>query len=256
MISTSHPTVSARTAIVTGGTSGIGAGVSRALAADGWQVFAATASRAEIASFTPTAGVMPMHIDVTDQASVDGALAAIEGDLAGLVNCAGIGTPGKTVGKDGPMKLADFTRVINVNLIGTFNMIRLAAAAIVKNAPTGDGERGVIVNTASVAAFDGQIGQAAYSASKGGIVGMTLPVARDLARDGIRVCSIAPGIVDTALQAGLPAPAGDAPGQQAPFPSRLGKPEEYALLAQHIVENSMLNAETIRLDGGVRLAAK
>jgi NAD(P)-dependent dehydrogenase (short-subunit alcohol dehydrogenase family) len=188
------------------------------------------------------------------QAVVDAAVAF--GDLRGLVNCAGIGTPGKTVGKDGPMKLADFTRVINVNLIGTFNMIRLAAAAMVKNAPTGDGERGVIVNTASVAAFDGQIGQAAYSASKGGIVGMTLPIARDLARNGIRNMTIAPGIFGTPMLFGMPKEVQDALAAGVPFPSRLGTPADYAKLVKHIVENDMLNGEVIRLDGAIRLAPK
>ena len=154
------------------------------------------------------------------------------------------------------MKLADFTRVINVNLIGTFNMIRLAAAAMVKNAPTGDGERGVIVNTASVAAFDGQIGQAAYSASKGGIVGMTLPIARDLSRDGVRVVTIAPGLFLTPLLLGLPKEAQESLGKQVPFPSRLGRPPEYAQLVQQIFENTMLNGETVRLDGAIRMAPR
>src|ERR671931_40827 len=178
-------------------------------------------------------------------------LAAAGEGLNVLVNGAGIGTAMKTFGKAGPAKLEDFTRVIQVNLIGTFNCIRLAAVHMARNTPTSDGERGVIVNTASVAAFDGQIGQAAYSASKGGIVGMTLPAARDLARTGIRVCTIAPGIFDTPLLAALPDPVRASLAKQVPFPSRLGQPDEYAALVCHIVENEMLNGETIRLDGAI-----
>jgi 3-hydroxyacyl-CoA dehydrogenase / 3-hydroxy-2-methylbutyryl-CoA dehydrogenase len=173
-----------------------------------------------------------------------------------LVNCAGIGPAMKTVGRSGPARLEDFSRVIQVNLIGTFNCIRLTAAAMARNTPGADGERGVIVNTASVAAFDGQIGQAAYSASKGGIVGMTLPIARDLSRNGIRVNTIAPGLFETPLLAGLPKEAQESLAKQVPFPSRLGKPSEYAQLVRAIVENEMLNAETIRLDGAIRMAPK
>jgi NAD(P)-dependent dehydrogenase (short-subunit alcohol dehydrogenase family) len=172
------------------------------------------------------------------------------------VNCAGIGVAHRTIGRDGPHPLDAFVRVITVNLVGTFNVIRLAAAAIARGEPNAAGERGIIVNTASVAAFDGQIGQAAYSASKGGIVGMTLPIARDLARDGIRVVTIAPGIFDTPLLGGLPEPARQSLGAQVPFPPRLGRPEEYAALAQHIVENEMLNGEVIRLDGAIRMAPR
>jgi len=178
------------------------------------------------------------------------------GEVSGLVNCAGIGTAQRTVGKTGPHELATFVRVITVNLIGTFNMIRLAAAAMAGNPPGEGGERGVIVNTASVAAFDGQIGQAAYSASKGGIVGMTLPIARDLAVSGIRVCTIAPGLFKTPLLGTLPQEAQDSLGKQVPFPPRLGNPEEYAMLAGQIVENGMLNGETIRLDGAIRMAPR
>ena len=194
-----------------------------------------------------------------DVTSADDVAAALEaavarfGSLQGLVNCAGIGTADKTFGKRGSADLAGFTRVIQVNLIGTFNCIRLAAARMADNAPNAEGERGVIVNTASVAAFDGQIGQAAYSASKGGIVGMTLPIARDLAELGIRVCTIAPGLFDTPLLAGLPEAARASLGKQVPFPSRLGRPAEYAALAAHIIENAMLNGETIRLDGAIRM---
>jgi NAD(P)-dependent dehydrogenase (short-subunit alcohol dehydrogenase family) len=194
--------------------------------------------------------------DVTSADDVSAALdAAVKrfGSLQGLVNCAGIGTADKTFGKRGSADLAGFTRVIQVNLIGTFNCIRLAAERMASNMPNADGERGVIVNTASVAAFDGQIGQAAYSASKGGIVGMTLPIARDLAELGIRVCTIAPGLFDTPLLAGLPEAARASLGKQVPFPSRLGQPPEYAALAAHIMENAMLNGETIRLDGAIRM---
>jgi NAD(P)-dependent dehydrogenase (short-subunit alcohol dehydrogenase family) len=200
-----------------------------------------------------------VRTDVTDEASVQAAveLAVAEfGSLQGAINCAGIGTAERTVGRNGPHPLASFVRIITVNLIGTFNVIRLAAVAIAKNTPNEAGERGVVINTASVAAFEGQIGQAAYSASKGGIVGMTLPIARDLARDGIRVVTIAPGIFDTPLLGGLPEPARVSLGQQVPFPPRLGRPDEYAALAQHIVENEMLNGEVIRLDGAIRMAPR
>ena len=172
------------------------------------------------------------------------------------MNCAGIAIGEKTVGKDGPHALASFTRVITINLIGTFNMIRVAATAMSKLEPTADGERGVVVNTASVAAFDGQIGQVAYSASKGGVVGMTLPIARDLSRSGIRCCTIAPGIFGTPMLLGMPQEVQDSLGKQVPFPSRLGRPEEYAALARHIIENVMLNGETIRLDGAIRMQPK
>jgi NAD(P)-dependent dehydrogenase (short-subunit alcohol dehydrogenase family) len=173
-----------------------------------------------------------------------------------LVNCAGIAVAEKTIGKEGPHALASFTRCITVNLIGTFNMIRLVADAMAKAVPNAAGERGVIINTASVAAYDGQIGQAAYSASKGGVVGMTLPVARDLSRNGIRVCTIAPGIFETPMLLGLPKDAQDSLGKQVPFPSRLGRPAEYAQLARAIIENEMLNGETIRLDGAIRMAPR
>src|SRR5262249_9577874 len=196
--------------------------------------------------------------DVTNEEelrdALDAAIAAF-GSLRGLVNCAGIGSASRTVGKDGePFRLDVFRRTIEVNLIGTFNAIRLAAARMIGNEPDRGGERGAIVNTASIAAFEGQIGQAAYSASKGGVVGMTLPIARDLARHAIRVCTIAPGLFKTPLLAGLPEPALEALGRSIPFPSRLGEPAEYALLACHILENPMLNGETIRLDGALRMA--
>jgi NAD(P)-dependent dehydrogenase (short-subunit alcohol dehydrogenase family) len=194
--------------------------------------------------------------DVTSPDEVGAALEAAVarfGGVQGLINCAGIGTAEKTFGKRGSADLTAFSRTIQVNLIGTFNCIRLAAAQMAKNAPNGEGERGVIINTASVAAFDGQIGQAAYSASKGGVVGMTLPIARDLAELGIRVCTIAPGLFETPMLAGLPEPARVSLGKQVPFPPRLGRPTEYAALAAHIIENPMLNGETIRLDGAIRM---
>ncbi len=248
-------------AVVTGGASGLGrATVERIVAAGGAAAILDLPSSAGAdvakglgarAAFTPA--------DVTSgpevQAALDAARAAM-GGLNVLVNCAGIGTAMKTLGKHGPARLEDFTRVVTVNLIGTFNCIRLAAALMAQNPPTADGERGVIVNTASVAAFDGQIGQAAYSASKGGIVGMTLPIARDLAELGIRVVTIAPGIFDTPLLGTLPEPVRASLARQVPFPSRLGRPEEFAALALHIVQNAMLNAETIRLDGAIRMAPR
>jgi NAD(P)-dependent dehydrogenase (short-subunit alcohol dehydrogenase family) len=178
------------------------------------------------------------------------------GTLVGLVTCAGVGSPGKTVGKEGPLPLEAFSRVININLIGTFNMIRIAAAAMMGNAPSDEGERGVIVNTASVAAFDGQIGQSAYAASKGGVVGMTLPIAREFARDGIRVVTIAPGLFLTPLLQSLPPAAQESLGKQVPFPARLGRPDEFAQMVGHVFANLMINGETIRLDGAIRMAPK
>jgi NAD(P)-dependent dehydrogenase (short-subunit alcohol dehydrogenase family) len=192
---------------------------------------------------------------VTDETQVEAAVAAVDG-LRFAVSCAGIGWAERTVGKDGAAALAPFETVIRVNLIGTFNVLRLSAAAMSLGEPDSEGERGAVVMTASVAAFDGQIGQAAYSASKGGVVGLTLPAARDLARQGIRVCTIAPGLFDTPLLAGLPEQARQALGAQVPFPPRLGRPAEYAQLACHIAENAMLNGETIRLDGAIRMAPK
>jgi NAD(P)-dependent dehydrogenase (short-subunit alcohol dehydrogenase family) len=247
--------------LVTGGSSGLGAACVRLLASAGGRVVIAdlnpaggealAAELGERARFVPT--------DVTDEASVRNALdtaSAGFGGLHGVVHCAGIGLAEKVLGKNGPHALAAFTRIINVNLIGTFNVIRLAAAVMAHGTPTPGGERGVIVTTASVAAFDGQIGQAAYSASKGGVVALTLPIARELARFGIRVMTVAPGIFDTPLLAGLPEPARQSLGQQVPFPPRLGRPQEYAALVRHIIENEMLNGEVIRLDGALRMAAK
>jgi NAD(P)-dependent dehydrogenase (short-subunit alcohol dehydrogenase family) len=246
--------------IVTGGASGLGGATSRMLATQGGKVLIADvqADRGEALARELGANARYVKCDVSSEAdgrtAVDAALAL--GTLRGLVNCAGIAIGEKVVGKDGPHALASFARVININLIGTFNMIRLAADAMAKQEPTPEGERGVLVNTASVAAFDGQIGQAAYSASKGGVVGMTLPIARDLSRSGIRCVTIAPGLFATPMLLGMPQELQDSLGKQVPFPSRLGKPDEYAALVRHIVENVMLNGETIRLDGAIRMQPK
>ena len=199
-----------------------------------------------------------VRCDVTQESDGQAVVAAAleSGKLMGLVNCAGIATASKTVGKDGAHPLALFTKTIMVNLVGSFNMIRLAAEAMCRNAPEPTGERGVMISTASVAAYDGQIGQAAYSASKGGVVGMTLPIARDLARNGIRNMTIAPGIFGTPMLFGMPQEVQDALAASVPFPSRLGTPQDYARLVRHIVENDMLNGEVIRLDGAIRLAPR
>jgi NAD(P)-dependent dehydrogenase (short-subunit alcohol dehydrogenase family) len=246
--------------IVTGGASGLGGGTSRLLAASGGKVVIADvqADKGEALARELGASARFVKCDVTSEADAQAVVDAAGqmGMLRGLVNCAGIAIGEKTVGKDGPHSLASFTRVITINLIGTFNMIRVAATAMSKLEPTVDGERGVVINTASVAAFDGQIGQVAYSASKGGVVGMTLPIARDLSRSGIRCCTIAPGIFGTPMLLGMPQDVQDSLGKQVPFPSRLGKPEEYAALARHIIENVMLNGETIRLDGAIRMQPK
>jgi NAD(P)-dependent dehydrogenase (short-subunit alcohol dehydrogenase family) len=248
------------TFIVTGGGSGLGGATAEMIVANGGNVIVADISAAGEA-FAAKLGKQARfaQTDVSNEqqakAAVDLAVSAF-GALHGLVNCAGIAVGEKTVGKDGPHSLAAFTRVITVNLIGSFNMIRLAADVMSRQPAFASGERGVIVNTASVAAFDGQIGQAAYSASKGGVVGMTLPVARDLARSGIRVVTIAPGIFETPMLKGMPQEVQDSLARQVPFPSRLGKPAEYAALVQHIVHNEMLNGETIRLDGAIRMGPK
>ena len=247
--------------LVTGGASGLGLATVRMALAGGAKAVMADvnveAGEKLAKELGPNARFA--RTDVTDEASGIAAIKLAQeafGGLNVLVNCAGIGIAEKTIGKDGPHALATFIRVINVNLIGTFNMTRLAADAMSKAQPNENGERGVIVNTASVAAFDGQIGQAAYSASKGGIVGMTLPIARDLSRVGIRYVTIAPGLFETPLLLGLPKAALDSLGAAVPFPARLGRPSEYAQLALQIVENCMLNGETIRLDGAIRMAPK
>ena len=248
-------------AVVTGGGSGLGEGTSRALIAKGAKVAIFDLSRSRGADIAQELGdnAMFVEVDVTDEdqtaAAIDKTVAAF-GAVHALTNCAGIATAGRTLSRGAPLDLGPFKRTIEVNLIGTFNVIRFAAVQMAKNEPTADGERGVIINTASVAAFDGQIGQAAYSASKGGVVGMTLPIARDLSRDGIRCCTIAPGIFETPMLMGLPEAARQSLGASIPFPQRLGTPAEYAALACHIVENVMLNGETIRLDGAIRMAPK
>lgn len=246
-------------AVVTGGGSGLGEATARALAAKGARVAILDVGMERAQAVAADIGGIAVKCDVSDEASAVAAMAEVSeklGDARILVNCAGIAIGVKTVGKDGPHPLDQFRRVIGINLIGTFNMIRLFADAAAKLEPLQGGERGVIVNTASVAAYDGQIGQAAYSASKGGVVGMTLPVARDLARSGIRVCTIAPGIFKTPMMAAMPQEVQDSLGAAVPFPPRLGEPSEYAALALHIVENQMLNGETIRLDGAIRMAPK
>jgi NAD(P)-dependent dehydrogenase (short-subunit alcohol dehydrogenase family) len=238
--------------LVAGGGSGLGEATARTLAASGARVVVADL-RGEASQ-----GGRFVETDVTDESSVRAAVnAALEvGDLRGAINCAGVASAEKVLGREGPHSLDTFAKVVQVNLIGTFNVVRLAAEAMVSNDPSESGERGVIVSTASVAAFDGQIGQVAYAASKGGVVAMTLPVARELAGSGIRVMAIAPGIFDTPMMAGLPEEARDSLGRQVPFPPRLGRPEEYAELVKHIIENEMLNGEVIRLDGAIRMAPR
>ncbi len=247
--------------LVTGGASGLGAACIRLLTQAGAKAIIADLNSETGNALAKELGDSAVFVqtNVTDEESMQAAVqTAVEkfGNLSVAISCAGIGIAEKVLGKDGPASLASFNKVIQVNLIGTFNTIRLATAAMVNNSPNEDGERGVIINTASIAAFDGQIGQAAYSASKGGIVGMTLPIARELARYGIRVMTIAPGIFDTPILVGLPEPARISLGQQVPFPPRLGRPSEYAALAKHIIENAMLNGEVIRIDGGLRMGPK
>lgn len=250
--------------LVTGGASGLGAACVRLLAQAGAKIVIADVNSEagiNLATEHNQTGESTFFVktDVTSEESMQAAVRmAVEtfGGLHVLINCAGIGIAQRVLGKDEPHSLAAFTKVIQINLTGTFNAIRLASAVMAKNTPNAGGERGVIINTASVAAFDGQIGQAAYSASKGGIVGMTLPIARDLSRNGIRVMTIAPGIFDTPLLGNLPEPARISLGQQVPFPPRLGRPDEYAALAKHIIENEMLNGEVIRLDGAIRMSPK
>jgi NAD(P)-dependent dehydrogenase (short-subunit alcohol dehydrogenase family) len=249
------------TFLITGGSSGLGAATAKR--------FHTAGARVAIADINADAGLklaaelgsdaLFCKTDVTSEADAQAAVdAAVRqfGGLSGLVNCAGIGPAERIVGKKGTHRLESFTRVVNVNLIGAFNMIRLAATAMASGTPNAAGERGVIINTASVAVWDGQIGQAAYAASKGGVVAMTLPIARELAQSGIRVCTIAPGIFETPMLAGLPNDVQEALAKSVPFPPRLGRADEYAALAQHIVENEMLNGESIRLDGALRLAPR
>ena len=248
-------------AAITGGASGLGLATARALLASGGRValldLNARAGAAAVADLGQAASFH--EVDVASESAVDAALAAAVERMGGLdiaVNCAGIATPRRMLGKDGVMPGDFFRKVVEINLVGTLLVSKAAAAAMQKNEPNAEGERGVIVMTASVAAFDGQIGQVAYSASKGGVVGMTLPMARELASSGIRVMTVAPGIFLTPMVAGLPAEAQASLGKQVPFPPRLGRPEEYARLVQSIVENAMLNGETIRLDGAIRMAPR
>src|SRR6266513_3885814 len=245
--------------LVTGGASGLGAATARMAADNGGKVVIADMQADVGEKFAKEIGARFIKTDVTAEADGKAAVALTVKEFGGLhvlVNCAGIALAERTIGKEAPHDLGRFERVVKINLIGTFNMIRLAADAMAKASPNASGERGVIVNTASVAAFDGQIGQAAYSASKGGVVGMTLPIAREFARIGIRVMTIAPGIFDTPMLAAMPEAIRESLGQQVPFPSRLGRPAEYAALVRHIFENEMLNGEVIRLDGAVRMAPK
>ena len=243
-----------RTFLVAGGGSGLSAATARMLRREG-----ANGVVADLRGEAPGPNARFVETDVTDEGNVKGAIdAALQsfGGLHGAVNCAGVAGAEKVLGREGPHPLESFSKVVEVNLVGTFNVVRLAAEAMAKNEPTEGGERGVIVNTASVAAFDGQIGQVAYAASKGGVAAMTLPAARELARHAIRVVAIAPGIFDTPMLAGLPEAARESLGNQMPFPARLGRPEEFAALVRHIIENQMLNGEVIRLDAAIRLAPR
>lgn len=253
--------IAGKTFLVTGGSSGLGAATASLLVDLGGQVVICDLNSADGELLATKLGDRTRfaHTDVASETTVKAAIATsldVFGCIHGVVNCAGIAIAEKVLGKRGVHDLSAFTRVIQINLIGTFNVIRLAAEAMASNEPGADGERGVIINTASVAAYDGQIGQAAYAASKGGIAAMTLPLARDLAPLGIRVMTIAPGIFATPMLAGLPEAAQTSLAQQVPFPSRLGRPEEYAALATHIIENQMLNGEVIRLDGAIRMGPK
>ena len=246
--------IEGHTFLVAGGGSGLGAATTEMLTNEG-----ANAVVADLRGEAADGNVRFVETDVTDEASVRRAIEeALQsfGGMHGAINCAGIASAEKVLGREGPHSLDSFAKVVEVNLVGTFNVLRLAAEVMVNNEPAASGERGVIVNTASVAAYDGQIGQVAYAASKGGVVALTLPVARELAQYGIRVVAIAPGIFDTPMMAGLPEAARESLGKQVPFPSRLGRPEEYAALVRHIIENEMLNGEVIRLDGSIRMAPR
>ncbi|APV42556.1 3-hydroxyacyl-CoA dehydrogenase [Pseudomonas frederiksbergensis] len=245
--------------LVTGGASGLGAATAEMLVAAGAKVMLVDMNAEAVAAQAERLGAQSVVADISNEAAAEAAVQATVkafGGLNGLVNCAGIVRGEKILGKNGPHLLANFSQVINVNLIGSFNMLRLAAAAIAETEADADGERGVIINTASAAAYDGQIGQAAYAASKGAIVSLTLPAARELARFGIRVMTIAPGIFETPMMAGMAPEVRASLAAGVPFPPRLGKPSEYAGLVRHIIENSMLNGEVIRLDGALRMAAK
>ncbi|MEO6986520.1 MAG: 3-hydroxyacyl-CoA dehydrogenase [Paralcaligenes sp.] len=244
--------------IVTGGASGLGAGTARMLVAEGAHVVLADLQDELGQTVARELGQTYIHCDVTQESDGQAVIAAARklGPIFGLINCAGIAPASRIVGKNGPHALDLFQKVVMINLVGTFNMSRLAAAAMSENAPEPSGERGVLINTASVAAYDGQIGQAAYAASKAGIVGMTLPVARDLSKVGIRCCTIAPGIFGTPMIFGMPQDVQDSLAASIPFPARLGRPEDFAKLVNSIITNEMLNGETIRLDGAIRMAPK
>ncbi len=247
--------------VVTGGGSGLGAETARGLVAAGAKVLLADVNQAAGEAMAAELGAAAKFVatDVTNETSatqaIQTAISAL-GGIHGLVNCAGVAPAEKVVGKEGPHRLDSFAKVININLVGTFNMLRLAAAEMQKNEPDANGERGVIINTASVAAYEGQLGQAAYAASKGGIVALTLPVARELARSGIRCMTIAPGIMETPMLLGMPPEVQDSLNKMVPFPVRMGKPAEYAALVRHIAENAYLNGEVIRLDGAIRMGTK
>jgi NAD(P)-dependent dehydrogenase (short-subunit alcohol dehydrogenase family) len=244
--------------IVTGGASGLGAGTARMLVAEGAKVVLADVQDEAGEKLAQELGQTYVHCDVTQEADGQAVIAAAlkAGPLSGLVNCAGVAPASRTVGKNGPHALDLFQKVVMINLVGTFNMSRLAAAAMSDNTPEPTGERGVLINTASVAAYDGQIGQAAYAASKAGVVGMTLPIARDLSKTGIRCVTIAPGIFGTPMIFGMPQEVQDSLAASIPFPARLGRPEDYAKLVNSIITNEMLNGETIRLDGAIRMGPK
>jgi NAD(P)-dependent dehydrogenase (short-subunit alcohol dehydrogenase family) len=247
--------------LITGGASGLGEAVVRHLAARQAKVLMLDLNDSRGASIEKELGAAArfVHCDVSSEADVQAAVAKAVSDfgsLHGAISCAGIVTPSKVLGKDGPGKLADFARIVTINLVGTYNVIRLAAARMSTQEPDANGERGVLINTASIAAYDGQIGQPGYAASKAGVIGLTLPVARELARFGIRCVTIAPGLFSTPMMDALPQETKDILGKQVPFPSRLGRPAEYALLVQQIIENPMLNGETIRLDGALRMPPK
>jgi len=247
--------------IITGSGSGLGAATARLLVAAGGKVLLADVDSAsgEVLAAELGSNARFSLTDVTDAAGAEAAVAACRagfGAVHGLINCAGVAPSERVVGRAGPHKLESFARTVQINLVGTFNMLRLAAAAMAQSEPDADGERGVIVNTASIAAFDGQIGQAGYAASKGGVVAMTLPIARELARSGIRVVTIAPGIFETPMMAAMSSEVQEALGKSVPFPPRLGRPSEFAQLVGHIIENAYLNGEVIRLDGAIRMAAK
>lgn len=245
--------------LITGGGSGLGAATARLLASHGGQIVVVDVNEEAGQEVADSVSGAFVRADVSSEPDIENAVQSARhafGGLHGVVNCAGIGSAARVIGKQGPFPLDVFQRVIQVNLIGSFNVIRLAAGVMAQMEPNDDGERGVMISTASVAAFEGQIGQAAYSASKGGIVSMTLPIARELAAYGIRVATIAPGIFDTPLLGQLPDAARSALGQQVPFPQRLGRPAEYALLVKQVIENPMINGETIRLDGAIRMSTR